>query len=243
MTIGVYKLILSDGSFYIGRSCNIEKRFSTHLYDIKHGKSNKKLLAKANEGVLPIAYEVLEKCNTIEDSKLREVHWINELRAIQEGLNVSLGGEDILYGESNASSKYSNAQILEVLMLLAEGSYTLKEIEEETGVAKGTLTDITTGSKHLWLQSESPELYQKMQDNASIRKANSLANLEKAVRFKPLQETYPALKNPSGEKIEIEGTLTSFAQKYNLQIGNLSSVINGRRKSHKGWTLYRENAS
>lgn len=239
MTIGVYKLILSDGSFYIGRSVNIEKRFSTHLYDIKHGKSNKKLLNKAEKGILPIKFEILEECCNIQDSKIKEIYWIKELQSIEYGLNVSSGGEDIFYGENNSNSKYSNNQITRALVLLAEGSFTLKEISLEIGILKGTLTDITTGSAHIWLQYEYPELYKQMQENVSIRKANSLANLSKAVRFKPLLESYPKLKSPEGYIVEIEGTLTSFAIKYNLQLGNLSSVINGRRKSHKGWTVYK----
>lgn len=238
MTIGIYRLNFSGGSFYIGRSNDIEQRVAQHLSDIKLDKTNPKIKDALGSGESFSNYDVLEEC-TLEVVREREVYWINKLEAITKGLNILPGGGDPHFGEASPNSKYSNATILTVLEMLAAGTYSIKEITEKTGVLKGTITDITCEKKHLWLKSEYPELYERMKNNAKVRRANSLANLSKAKLFKTKLEILPKLVSPEGEIVEIQGTLTAFAAKHSLQLGNLSSVINGNRKTHKGWSLYK----
>ena len=43
------------------------------------------------------------------------------------------------------------------------------------------------------------------------------------------------LTDPEGE-IYVTESITEFARQYNLSQGNLSNVVHGKRKSHKGWT-------
>lgn len=236
MTIGVYKLLFSNGAFYVGRSANIEKRFSTHKNDLKNNKGNKKLLSTYLEVGLPISCEILEECTSIEESLLREVYWIIKLDAINLGLNISPGGEDILQGELNPGSKYTNNQILSVLELIVKG-VSLKEISENLGISYNVVRDISAGSEHLWLKEQHPELYQLMLNQRNIRKENSLANLTDKFRFKSKLSKYPDLVSPTGEVFSIGDNLSSFANKHGLHLGNLSSLINGRRKSCQKWKL------
>ncbi len=236
MTIGIYRLLFSDGSFYVGRSSNIEKRFNTHKCDLKQGKSNKKLIAKYIELGEPTHWELLELCDSSQNSSINEIYWIKQLNAIELGLNVSLGGEDILYGEDNPSSKYSNEQIFKVLEALVSGIQ-LKEIAKKLNISYSVVSDISAGNNHIWLSDKHPELYQQMLDQRSIRKQNSLNNLANRVEFKPLLETWPNLVSPEGILFTIGTTLSAFAKEHKLNLGNLSSVVNGRRKSCQGWKL------
>lgn len=48
---------------------------------------------------------------------------------------------------------------------------------------------------------------------------------------------FPNVINPNGQILIIDGTLTEFCKKHNLNIGNVSCLINGKKKSYKGWTL------
>lgn len=239
MTIGVYKLLFKDGSFYIGRSSNIEKRFSTHKNDLKNNKGSKKLLSTYKSVGAPTDYEILEVCETVADSIIKEVYWIKHLSATILGLNVSPGGEDILQGEDAHNALHSNKEIEQVLDMILLGT-PLKEISNTLNISYNIVRDISAGKEHLWLKDTFPEKYQKMIDLRPERKNNSLANLTDKFQFKPKLATYPKLLSPSGMVHIIEGSMSSFARLHSLHIGNLSSLINGRRKTCQGWTLSTE---
>lgn len=237
MTAGIYKLIFSNNKIYVGRSSNIELRFKAHLSDMKLGKASKKLLDAFNNFGEP-RLEILQEENNLETQKKLEIEYIFKLKSLTNGLNSTFGGEDILYGELNARAKHTNEQIYFVLKLLAYSKEsTLLDISKNTGVSLSVVRDISAGNRHLWLSVEYPLEYSIMIENKDNRLARSLANLTDIHRFKSKFEIYPKLISPNGEIIEITGSLSKFAKDNGLQIGNLSSVIHGRRKSHKGWTL------
>jgi len=48
-------------------------------------------------------------------------------------------------------------------------------------------------------------------------------------------KTY-VIRSPDGQIIEIHG-LREFCRQHNLSAGHISSVLSGKLKSHKGWTL------
>jgi group I intron endonuclease len=232
---GIYKLIFSNGSFYIGRSVNIEGRYKDHCSVLQNNKAhNKKLKQTYALCGLP-SLEIIETC-TIEESKSREVYWISELNAMVDGLNISPGGDDILFGDKHPMAKYANSTVYNVVELLASSTpvYSHKDIENLTGVTQSTIKDIVCQRSHTWVKEQFPELYQKMLDTKVLRKGNSLANLNPQANKKTTE--YPKIKSPNGEIFSIEH-LTDFCNKHGLQSSNLSHVLSGRRKSHKGWTL------
>lgn len=235
VTSGVYKLIFKDGSFYIGRSVNIEGRYKDHCSTLRNNRAHNKALQQAfNYNGIP-QLEILETC-TVEESKKQEVFWIAQLNATKVGLNISDGGDDILIGDKHPMSKYSNSTICLTIELLActDPIYTHKEIENITGVSQATIKDIVCQRSHVWAKEQFPELYQKMLDTKDLRKAHSLANLNPQANKKAIE--YPLVKSPQGDIFSIEH-LTEFCKLHDLQSSNLSHVLSGRRKSHKGWTL------
>lgn len=239
MTSGIYKLTFGD-KIYIGRSSNIEHRLTAHISEIKLEKSSKKLIAAYKEHGLP-SIEILVNESNLAKQKELEIEFINKFNSVIDGLNTTYGGEDILYGELNPSSKHTNIQIYEVLKYLSYSKdMTLLQISEITGVSLSVVRGISAGNRHLWLSVEYPIEYATMVENKEYRAKRSLSNLTDKHRFKSNLDKYPKLISPIGEIIEIEGSLSNFATSNNLQIGNLSSVLHGRRKSHKGWKLATE---
>jgi len=236
MTSGVYKLLFDDKA-YIGRSQNIEQRFTGHISDIKLGKSSKKLIsAYETYGGPSLTILVVEPNLSLQ--KVLEVEYIKALDTVNNGLNTTYGGEDILFGELNANSKYSNAQIHKVLTLLAQNKdLTIKEISLVTGVSVAVIKDISAQKRHILLSIEYPEEYAMMVANKEHRLKRSISNLTDTHQFKSTLNKFPTLLSPNGSIVDIEGSLSSFALKNNLQVGNLSSLIHGRRKSHKGWRI------
>jgi group I intron endonuclease len=232
---GIYKLTFSSGDFYVGRSINIQSRFKDHLSTLKAGKHrNHKVQDIYNKYGQPELF-ILEECSS-ECHKDREVHWIKELNATKVGLNVSNGGDDSFYGEDHPYSKYSNIQVLAVVKLLGstEPLMSHKEVSEATGVGEATIKDIVCERAHLWVKEQYPNEFQIMLDTKSLRKLNSLRNLDPFANKKT--KVYPALTSPLGEVFYVEH-LTNFAKEHGLQASNLSKVFSGERVHHKGWKL------
>lgn len=236
MTSGVYKLTFGNKT-YIGRSQNIEQRFRSHISDMKNGKSSKKLLKAYLEYGEP-ELVIIEEETDLKKQKALEISYIKECDTLTNGLNTTEGGEDITYGELNSASKYSNKQIYEVLKLLAYSKeMTLLEISEKCDVSINVVKDISAGTKHLWLSTEYALEYALMLENKVYRQNRSLSNLTDKHQFKSNLAEYPKLLSPTGEIVIITTTLSKFASDNQLQVGNLSSLLHGRRKSHKGWAL------
>lgn len=49
---------------------------------------------------------------------------------------------------------------------------------------------------------------------------------------------FPMIQNSSGQIFIIEDTLTSFCKQHQLNPGNVSALINKKKTSYKGWTIY-----
>lgn len=239
MTVGIYKLEFTDGSFYVGRSVSIESRYKDHIRFLKNNSNRcSKLQNKFNKiDELP-KLEILEECQ-LNELPEKEKYWINTLDAINIGLNILPGGDDILLGEKHPNSKYTNSQILEVVRLLGmywSTSLTHDNISSITGVSVSTIKDILSKRSHAWVSKEYPEEYQKMIDAGNLRKSNSLKNLNPFANKKV--EEYPEIMSPDGTVYRVEH-LTNFCREHNLTPSNLCKVFSGERLQHKGWRLYK----
>lgn len=237
MTIGIYKLEFKDGSFYIGKSVNIESRYKDHKSQLLRNKSGSpKLQRKYNEVQSLPSMSIIEECS-IDLLSEREVFWIDTTNATTNGLNVLHGGQDTMVGDKHPGSKYSNSKIHYVMELLSQESPVLThiQIQELTGVKSTTVKDIVCGISHTWLKEEYPETYAKMMDVKAHRKnINSIANLNPQANKKTL--VYPTIVSPDGIEYIIEH-LSNFANEHGLQPSNLSHVLSGRRTHTKGWKL------
>ena len=239
MTIGIYKLIFDNDDFYIGRSVNIEDRYKDHISLLSRLKHPSSKVQKAYNSYGRPKLEILEGCS-ISNIKDREAYWISKENATILGLNVCEGGDDILVGEKHPMARYTNLQILEAVRLLAASTPVLshKEVSERSGITDAVVKDLVSEKTHVWVKEEHPELYQQMLDTKILRKKHSLSNLNPFANKKV--DVYKPVQSPSGEVFYIEH-LTNFAKEHGLQASNLSKVLYGTRKHHKGWKLYASN--
>lgn len=167
----------------------------------------------------------LSACNKLP---ALEINWIKEFNSINNGLNITSGGDVAGIGTNNSSSKYTKRQILKVFSLLYRTTKPYIEIMELTGVNTCICKDIVYAGTHPWLRDEYPNQYNIL-----------LSNIPK--RINPHNVSYRhsdiKLKSPDGHIYSNIESIKNFATEHNLNPGNLSSLISGRYNSSKGWTV------
>ncbi len=78
MTSGIYKLIFSDGSFYIGKSNDIPKRWKQHRKSFEQGTHTKSMQAAYSRCGSP-SYTIIRECHSdhidIMENYYIGLHW------------------------------------------------------------------------------------------------------------------------------------------------------------------------
>ena len=221
--VGIYALLWENiGQIYIGQSCRIQDRTTAHLKSLSSGTHyNNKVQRTYNEFGIPKII-VIEECS-LEDLDTKETSWIKEFDAINNGLNIAVGGKNAV-GVNNFASKYTKHTILKIFSLLYKTNLTHLEISKKLKVHIGTVSAICTGGRHSWLRDLYPGKYKSMQDNRT--------NITK-------EKAYPVLLGPQGEEYMITN-IKEFCDSLpdlNLLPSHISSVLRGVRKTHKGFLL------
>lgn len=202
----IYKITFSDNQFYIGKTTNYARRVASHINT--RGKGSPKLEAAFKLGD-PI-FEIVKECS-VEELDLLEQQYIQEL---QPQLNVLPGGET-LSGLNHPRSKYTRAQILEVVRLFLHTDMKYSEISEATGVKPGMVHDVCKKRAHIWATEGITDL-----DTAAARR-------------RCIHKIY----SPDNIPYEAD-TLAELAELTGLTVSTLNSI----RKSKKfitldGWSL------
>jgi group I intron endonuclease len=150
----IYKLEFDSGDFYIGQTCNLEKRLISHIST--KGKGSPKL-QNAFEKYKYLGHKVIEET---EDLDNREIYWIELLKPT---LNILIGGKSNR-GFNSPRSKYTKEQILEVIRLYCDTCHSLTDISVLTDVNISTVHDVIKGRTHI-------ELFNKpiMEEAARVR--------------------------------------------------------------------------
>lgn len=236
MTCGIYRLIFSGlDKVYIGKSKNIEYRFTQHLYKLYKGTSSVKLQTAYAEYGRP-SIEVLNICAEADLNEY-EKEAIEIFNSVSVGLNTydeNRGSPPAVRerGEDSATSKYSNALISIVLDYLVDQPHlTALQVSEETGVNVHTIRAIGALNEHKWLKDSYPDKYAKLEQLKGLK--------AKAYKFSSaaLGKVVPAILSPEGIVYSNITNIKEFCREHSLQNTNLGAVLNGHRKTHKGWKL------
>jgi hypothetical protein len=218
---GIYKLVFKglEDFPYVGQSLDIDRRYRAHIASLKRGKSNFKL-QEAYEMCGEPELVILEETSDLT----REVFWIDQLGSIENGLNITKGGDSSGSGYNHARSKYSREQIIQVLEYLTDPAQTNNMIMDSTGVSTATINDIKNGRSHIWLQDEFPDLYTK------------IANINRYTHdiLEPVW-----VVSPDNKEYEVENSAESIREAIpnadNLLVAGILKVIKGG--TYKGWRL------
>lgn len=215
---------------YIGLSQNVYARKKEHFYLLSKGKhTNYKVQNAYNTYGMP-EHVLLELC-PIYNLSNREVYWSNEFNALgANGLCLVEPGV-VGFGTNANSSKYPRATILKVFALLSSNNqYSYAQIANRTKTNKSLAYEIKSGNTHRWLSAEYPVRYRKM----LIRepRKNSILYL----RGNSTKIISP--DNREYDVVSIKDFVVDIFGTYDKTIcTGLGRVLDGTRKTYKGWRL------
>jgi hypothetical protein len=231
MTTGIYKLNFNNtDKVYIGQSTNIELRYNIHRTTLKTGKGTRKLQEAYDSFGMP-GIEILVECS-VQELDSCEVEALEIFDSVKNGFNTRevATHRSELYGDLVGNSKYSNSQVEEVFMYLVANILTHKEITEITGMSRGAVSDISSGSTHVWLAKIHPVEYKKLMDlKGTNRRKNKMTAKNK-------NKLYPLVISPQGIVYNVE-SLRGFCREHNLNHGSFGEMLRGHRTTCSGWKI------
>lgn len=228
MTCGIYLLRFNNTNrVYIGKSKNIEYRYTGHIWKTKRQEAPIKLQEAFNTYGIP-SLEILVEC-TEQELDSNEKDLIKKYDTITNGFNNSTGGDGgpCMDGLNNSNSIYKEEDLFNVLYFLSEPIYSITEIAELTGVSKRAIENIASLKSHTWMRDKWPELYKKIEALKTLNRHS--VNLS-------MNRKNNKIISPEGVEYEVL-SVRAFAKEHNLLDSSVSSVLSGTRKTHKGWHL------
>lgn len=224
MTIGIYILKFENTSkVYVGQSSNIQKRFNEHIRSMLSNTSTPKLQEAYNTYGLPKLEILIENC-TLDELNLLEEEAIGIFNSIRNGFNtLEKVSNPNIRGLESIHAKFDKETYKEIYRLLATTKLSIKEISEKTNTTNNVVQRIWSGFTHNWLEKEMPIEYELIK------------TLRPYGRYSKNTDRF--ILSPEGIVYKIE-KINSFCREHNLDRGHISSVLSGKRKSHKGWIKY-----
>ena len=238
MTCGIYLLKFNNtDSVYVGQSVNIENRFKQHIYSFKSNTAAPKLTQAYLTYGHP-SLEIVLEC-TIPELDSAEDEAIGIFNSTVSGFNTYLSSTEApsYTGYGYGNSKYSREEILLcVEKLLETPLLNYANISEACGVNVSTIGKLALTTTHQWVWEEYPEKLTCMKLLIPKRAAVTYATVSNKLSAKSRGIVYPPIKNPEGTVFNIDNAY-QFAKVNNLAPNHFQEVLNGHRKSHKGWKL------
>lgn len=239
MTCGIYKLnFAGTDKCYIGQSVNIEYRYTQHLYKLNNQTSSAKLLNAYSAYGKPSLEILVESDRSNLDEEEKEAIII--FNSVDNGFNTyheNRGSAPAARssGEDSVSAIYSNAQIYEVLNYLVDQPHLIAlDVSRETSVSVSTVRAIASLNEHKWLKLKYPEKYQRLEALKGMsNKSDKYSALARGI-------FYPPVVSPQGKIYHSITNVKKFCMEHGLTPSNFGEVLNGHRKSHKGWRVCQE---
>lgn len=165
MTYGIYKLEFPNKEIYVGKSEDIETRYSQHISELKNNRHpNNKVQNAFNVQGIPklVILEILNSDGTYLST--REIYWIDKLDSFNNGLNLDQG---FIVKEETKSEKLVNDRVREAFKMLmrtklGKADHFITDICLATGLTPKMLKSIIQGNAFTWLINEFPISYKRM---------------------------------------------------------------------------------
>lgn len=230
MATGIYILRFKNtNKIYIGKSINISRRYTAHLRNLGLGLSSKKLQEAYNTYGEP-TLDVLIECSEEELDK-EEMEAISIFNSAADGFNTldTIGGNNNQVGQNASNAKYSNDIYEQAFLLCAEGILPISEIASILDISPSVVASISSGQNHKWLKEKYPVEWEQL--DFLRHQPNGYRSTAKYLNI-----TYPELVHPNGTVIKVEN-LRECARKYDLDSGNLHTLLTGTLQTLKGFKV------
>lgn len=134
--IGIYMYTnKKNNKKYIGQSTNIERRRREHLcWPSPYSRFDMEMKTIGEE---QFVFTVLEECS-VEQLDEREKYWISFYDTIENGYNLTPGGQSYR-GEENPGARLNEDEVRQIIILLEEHKLDNKEIAERFSVCRNTI--------------------------------------------------------------------------------------------------------
>ncbi len=224
MTIGIYKLWFENtvDKVYIGKSVNIESRYTQHKRALKDSTHHNYKLQYSynNYNTYPLMSIVQSTQNILELGNL-EKYWCEYYTVFTTGFNIAPidTNSSLSILEPCNNIKHEEQVYSEALELLAYTKLTYKEIGNILNISDRIVFSIRYLYAHRYLSMKYPDVVKDM-----------LANRKKPDK---------AVISPKGELYIIPfGKGQQFARDNNLPIPSFNNILSGHSKEYKGWKLW-----
>lgn len=220
----IYAFVDAEGRvFYIGKTCNLNRRSKEHLFEVKRGNTlpkYNKLRKLINSGIeFSNLIKIIEENISCEDIDEREIFYIKKMR--EEGYklkNLTSGGTKGL--------KF-NKQTIEKMKKSRTGFKFSEESKKKISESRKGMIFTEEHKKKLSIARKKRITTQETKDKAS-KTSKGKINIKK---FK--------LLDPHGNIYITEFGLTKFCEEHNLTSSNFFKVLKGERDNVKGWKIER----
>lgn len=181
--IGIYKITNKlNGKMYIGQSNNIKRRFWEHQ---SRGAASRIPVDAAIEkyGVKNFQFDIIEEC-PLEKLNEQETYWIKYFNSIENGYNLSEGGEQQSIGENNGRAILTEEDV-KIIRIAYNNHENRKDVYEQfkDKIAFSTFARIWdgTGWRHIMpevLTEENKRYYAKEATNGEKSSKAKFSNEE-----------------------------------------------------------------
>jgi len=215
----IYTLTDFDGNpFYVGQTNNPTKRYKRHIYDAKQGGKfyvHNKIRKMLREN-LGIDIQILESNINDQNINKQECFWIAHLRAKGVKLcNTATGGS---FGMTPEMQKAAGEK---------------RRGQKKSEITKKRISETKKGKPlsqaHCKALSKAWSRTEEQLKNQAIKSSKTSKGKINIGLFQ--------CTDPNGKKHITHQGLTVFCEQHNLTIANMSKVVHGQRKHHKGWTI------
>ncbi len=90
MIVGIYKVVIGNQE-YVGQSRQMSIRWHQHQRQLEKGSHGNKLMQAQFDKIGDVSFALLEECS-LDNLYEREMHWIDELDTLRNGMNQSWPG-------------------------------------------------------------------------------------------------------------------------------------------------------
>lgn len=215
---GIYQIRnIINNDIYIGSSSKINRRFNTHKCRLRKGKQENPYLQSAwnKYGEENFVFEIILICHP--DMLI----WYEQQFLDQWNPKYNINK----LADSPGSHPVSEEQKIKVSEF-HKGRKRTEKTRERMSLARIGIK-ITDGARENMRKS-------RLGKTTSNRQKQIVSQLSKGNEWNA--KLFSGIKSPDGIVYDSIFNLSKFCREHNLEARNLSAVIHGKVKSHKGWT-------